>query len=52
MVYVCVFVGKEIKCVCVHVLDFSESELAVRTPLCLELSAGPGGYVDSLGLSP
>ena len=24
----------------------------VCTPLCLELSAGPGGYVDSLGLSP
>ena len=52
MVYACVFVGKEMKCVCVHVLGFFESELVVCTPLCLELSAGPGGYVDSLGLSP
>ena len=30
-----------------RVLGFSESELVVRTPLCLELSAGPGSYVDS-----
>lgn len=51
-VCLCVFVGKEIKCVCVCVLGFSESELVICMPVYLELSAGPGGYLDSLGLSP
>ena len=49
---VCVFVRKEIKCVCVCVLGFSESELVICTPVYLELSAGPGGYLDSLELGP